>query len=372
MVFSSIPVYLDPPNWHHHQQQPNQLVPPQAAASSASYEANSTHQHHQQQQHLLPPLPPPPPLPDGGGGGGGGGLGSIRPGSMADRARMAKIPQPEPGLKCPRCESTNTKFCYFNNYSLTQPRHFCKTCRRYWTRGGALRNVPVGGGCRRNKKTSSKPHKNSSSASSAGGGGASTSSAGGMMGHLPHHHHHQLPPPPPFMSSHLHGLSQFGVGSNGSSSNNNNSLGLNFGSGSGAMGMFHMGVSSSSSSQQHDSAAMVQQFPFFEAAAGPPGNLYGSSFHEDDVDSNNANGQRQQLIRALTAGSSSRVNLNPSQHDHDDELAPVKPELAMSHGLNLSRPPPPFADPDGSQYWGGGGGGNAVSWTDLTGLNSHN
>eukprot|EP01018_Ginkgo_biloba_P034018 Gb_23562 [translate_table: standard] len=55
-------------------------------------------------------------------------------------------------FKCPRCDSANTKFCYYNNYSLSQPRHFCKTCRRYWTRGGALRNVPVGGGCRKNKR----------------------------------------------------------------------------------------------------------------------------------------------------------------------------------------------------------------------------
>ncbi|XP_030528410.1 dof zinc finger protein DOF5.7 [Rhodamnia argentea] len=59
---------------------------------------------------------------------------------------------PEQALKCPRCDSSNTKFCYYNNYSLTQPRHFCKTCRRYWTKGGALRNVPIGGGCRKNKK----------------------------------------------------------------------------------------------------------------------------------------------------------------------------------------------------------------------------
>ncbi|CAL9119093.1 dof zinc finger protein DOF2.1-like isoform X2 [Musa acuminata AAA Group] len=65
-------------------------------------------------------------------------------------------PQPEQSLKCPRCESTNTKFCYYNNYSLSQPRHFCKGCRRYWTKGGSLRNVPVGGGCRKNKKSSSK------------------------------------------------------------------------------------------------------------------------------------------------------------------------------------------------------------------------
>jgi hypothetical protein len=72
--------------------------------------------------------------------------------SMSERARLARIPLPEPGLKCPRCDSTNTKFCYFNNYSLSQPRHFCRACRRYWTRGGALRNVPVGGGYRRHAK----------------------------------------------------------------------------------------------------------------------------------------------------------------------------------------------------------------------------
>ncbi|KAI9088465.1 hypothetical protein K1719_029914 [Acacia pycnantha] len=64
-------------------------------------------------------------------------------------------------LKCPRCDSLNTKFCYYNNYNLSQPRHFCRSCRRYWTKGGVLRNVPVGGGCRKTKR--SKP-KNSPSA----------------------------------------------------------------------------------------------------------------------------------------------------------------------------------------------------------------
>ncbi|XP_050387051.1 dof zinc finger protein DOF5.3-like [Argentina anserina] len=54
--------------------------------------------------------------------------------------------------KCPRCESLNSKFCYYNNYSLSQPRYFCKACRRYWTQGGTLRNVPVGGGCRKGKR----------------------------------------------------------------------------------------------------------------------------------------------------------------------------------------------------------------------------
>lgn len=58
--------------------------------------------------------------------------------------------QPEP-VACPRCASTNTKFCYYNNYNKSQPRHFCKACKRHWTKGGTLRNVPVGGG-RKNKR----------------------------------------------------------------------------------------------------------------------------------------------------------------------------------------------------------------------------
>ncbi|KAL8515188.1 hypothetical protein ACS0TY_014050 [Phlomoides rotata] len=54
---------------------------------------------------------------------------------------------------CPRCASSNTKFCYYNNYSLSQPRYFCKACRRYWTKGGSLRNVPIGGGCRKSRRS---------------------------------------------------------------------------------------------------------------------------------------------------------------------------------------------------------------------------
>ncbi|KAK8494071.1 hypothetical protein V6N13_126146 [Hibiscus sabdariffa] len=61
-------------------------------------------------------------------------------------------PRMEISPNCPRCGSSHTKFCYYNNYSLTQPRYFCKGCRRYWTKGGSLRNVPVGGGCRKNRR----------------------------------------------------------------------------------------------------------------------------------------------------------------------------------------------------------------------------
>ncbi|KAL9688994.1 hypothetical protein QQ045_033423 [Rhodiola kirilowii] len=64
--------------------------------------------------------------------------------------------QTDPAPNCPRCDSENTKFCYYNNYSLSQPRYFCKSCRRYWTKGGALRNVPVGGGCRKNKRSTKR------------------------------------------------------------------------------------------------------------------------------------------------------------------------------------------------------------------------
>jgi hypothetical protein len=61
-------------------------------------------------------------------------------------------PGAEVAPNCPRCDSPNTKFCYYNNYSLSQPRYFCKGCRRYWTKGGSLRNVPFGGGCRKNRR----------------------------------------------------------------------------------------------------------------------------------------------------------------------------------------------------------------------------
>ena len=69
--------------------------------------------------------------------------------------------QQQPKLECPRCSSTDTKFCYYNNYSTTQPRHYCRTCRRYWTHGGTLRKVPVGGACRRGSGSSSKRRRSS-------------------------------------------------------------------------------------------------------------------------------------------------------------------------------------------------------------------
>ncbi|XP_022845146.1 dof zinc finger protein DOF1.6-like [Olea europaea var. sylvestris] len=89
--------------------------------------------------------------------------------SESSEWRMARLgtsaPEPEQlACACPRCESTNTKFCYYNNYNRSQPRHFCKSCRRYWTRGGSLRNVPVGGGTRKSASSHKRSHAISTAA----------------------------------------------------------------------------------------------------------------------------------------------------------------------------------------------------------------
>ncbi|KAL4571033.1 hypothetical protein LXL04_017783 [Taraxacum kok-saghyz] len=222
MVFSSVTPFLDHHNWHQQLQQ--QSSHQQGSGSTAGGGENPN--FHSQ-------LAPPQHGGASGGGSGSGGEGSIRPGSMVDRARLAKLPMPEPGLNCPRCESTNTKFCYFNNYSLTQPRHFCKTCRRYWTRGGALRNVPVGGGCRRNKRT----NKRSKSPSQKGVKSINGSPSTTTNQHHPHPSSLQLP----FMSSYggsgtgnitsnldafhsQNGMGNFQFGSDHGSNGNNNTF----------------------------------------------------------------------------------------------------------------------------------------------------
>ncbi|XP_057989569.1 dof zinc finger protein DOF3.6 isoform X2 [Hevea brasiliensis] len=317
MVFTSIPVYLDPPN----RQQPNQ----QQGAGGEN-----------------PQLPPPPPPP----GTGGGSSGAIRPGSMAERARLAKIPQPEAALKCPRCESTNTKFCYFNNYSLTQPRHFCKTCRRYWTRGGALRSVPVGGGCRRNKRSkgSSRSKSPTKAGSSSSSGLVSNSCTTDLIGHM-------VPPPPqlPILPP-LNHLSDY----------NSTDIGLNFvgiqppgaatAAGGGAGMEFQIGSTSSSgaggsllSSALVDEWRLqqVQQFPFL-ANFEPPTGLY--PYEGEGFQPPNYVGQLRS--RPLDSGVT--------------QLASVKME--ENQGLNLSKN---FLGMSGNeQYWGGN------AWTDLPGFTS--
>uniref|UniRef100_A0A453P9M9 Dof zinc finger protein n=1 Tax=Aegilops tauschii subsp. strangulata TaxID=200361 RepID=A0A453P9M9_AEGTS len=119
----------------------------------------------------------PVPGPPAGGAGAAAGTGSTE--------RKAARPQKEKAINCPRCNSTNTKFCYYNNYSLQQPRYFCKTCRRYWTEGGSLRNVPVGGGSRKNKRSSSSVVSSAAGAVSTSGAASGTVPVGGMAAKNP-------------------------------------------------------------------------------------------------------------------------------------------------------------------------------------------
>lgn len=54
--------------------------------------------------------------------------------SVADTAgadTRPKLPRPEGIACCPRCRSVDTKFCYYNNYNIKQPRFFCKVCFKF-------------------------------------------------------------------------------------------------------------------------------------------------------------------------------------------------------------------------------------------------
>lgn len=293
----------------------------------------------------MPPPPPPPPL-------GGGGAASIRPGSMAERARLAKLPHPEASLKCPRCESTNTKFCYFNNYSLTQPRHFCKTCRRYWTRGGALRNVPVGGGCRRNKRSKTSRSKSPVTSSDCQSSSTSTSavssnscSTHNILGHV------QLPisahPAQLSFFPHLHNLPDFG----------NADIGLSFGQVgtsriSGSEIEFQIGNSTSGgmgvcplnpSARFADQWRVQPQFPFL---AGLEQFEAGGVDQPLGYDDGTTDQLGSKTIMEAAAG-----------------VASVKLEENPQQGPNLSRNF--LSIPGNEQYWGGGN-----AWTDLSGSTS--
>lgn len=337
MVFSSVPPYLDQHNWHLQLQQSN---------------------HHQQssvgggENPSLPPPLPPPPQP---GGGGGGGDGSIRPGSMVDRARMAKLPMPEPGLNCPRCDSTNTKFCYFNNYSLTQPRHFCKTCRRYWTRGGALRNVPVGGGCRRNKRTS----KNRSSKSPSQNGLKSVSESPSRCStetmastQLP-----QLP----FMSSHLGHYG--GVGGGNMSSN------LGGFQSQTEMGNFQLGSGSSTGNNFNNilSIGGVENWRLpFMAGFEVPSNSNLFHYQSDQGAADQA--PSSSIVGDIRIPNSENIDNNNNQQADP----PVKMEDNRS-GLNLSRQFLGVSESANQQQpwpvgaaWGGFSGVNSTSTTPTT------
>lgn len=257
---------------------------------------------------------------------------------------------PEAGLKCPRCESTNTKFCYFNNYSLTQPRHFCKTCRRYWTRGGALRSVPVGGGCRRNKRGKGNNRSRSpavtaaasNSTTSGGCGGISpaststTASADVIIGG------HNLPPPGPsqllpFLPP-LHNLGGYipsNIGLNLETSRKFCGIDTEFQIGNTAIGggaILPNGIA--------DRHWGLQQFPFFS--------------------NNNLQASTQVGFYPLEGvqGTGDDYQLLPKSSD-SAQISAVKMEEA-DQGLNPSRN---FSGISGSdQYWPGSGNGTGNPW----------
>ncbi|XVE96863.1 hypothetical protein REPUB_Repub02eG0259900 [Reevesia pubescens] len=342
MVFTSIPAYLDPSNWQQH---PNH----QAGASSSA----SAH-------HQLPP-PPPPSQPHGGGGSG-----SILPGSMADRARLANIPMPETALKCPRCESTHTKFCYFNNYSLTQPRHFCKTCRRYWTRGGALRNVPVGGGCRRNKRSKGSSSKSPVSGDRQTASGSSSTISSNSTGNTDILGLGPQVSPLRFMAPFHHLTHEFGV---------TDHIGLNYGTISAPLGgtsdlSFQIGSALASGPAAGGGAAApgtslltmsgLDQWRLQQAAPQFPflGGLESSSglYQFESVGGVEPSGY------GVGAGHQVRPKISSSAATY---MASVKMEDNNNNQqeLNLSRH---FlgVNPGNDQYWGG------TPWTDLSSFSS--
>ncbi|KAL6642878.1 hypothetical protein ACP70R_021059 [Stipagrostis hirtigluma subsp. patula] len=140
--------------------------------------------------------PPPPPLLMGQGYSANGVLGGVptsagiamsaaavapappRPGSRHAGPGHPPLPRPPP-RQCPRCGSGNTKFCYYNNYSRTQPRYLCKACRRHWTEGGTLRDVPVGGGRKNRRGAKGTSGAGSARASASASATAAPASQGG-------------------------------------------------------------------------------------------------------------------------------------------------------------------------------------------------
>jgi len=135
---------------------------------------------------------------------------SAAPSGAGGSGARAKLPRPEGTAICPRCNSDNTKFCYYNNYNIKQPRFLCKVrlllwvctpthclaaghifcstrchfpckiqchdrysricpqgCQRYWTEGGMLRNVPVGSGRRKSKNTQAREAEKAATADAA-------------------------------------------------------------------------------------------------------------------------------------------------------------------------------------------------------------
>ncbi|XP_018489307.1 dof zinc finger protein DOF1.1-like isoform X1 [Raphanus sativus] len=167
---------------------------------------------HELLSHQLPPFPSNPNIHHAAASSV---LPAMLGGYMAERARQPKAPRPEAAQNCPRCNSINTKFCYYNNYNPTQPRHYSKACRRYWTDGGKLRDIPEGGRRRRNSKKNKNGSSKSPSSSSILPSPTvnAPSSSSGQLGT-----NHQFP----FLPTLQHLTQLGGIGLNLAAANGNN------------------------------------------------------------------------------------------------------------------------------------------------------
>ncbi|XP_062187601.1 dof zinc finger protein DOF5.3-like [Phragmites australis] len=318
-----------------------------------------------------------------------------RSGSAAAGAPVAD-PRAE-ALRCPRCDSANTKFCYYNNYSLSQPRHFCKACKRYWTRGGTLRNVPVGGGCRKNKRSRSSAVGGAGGRNGASTGAAATtsSSAASTL---------SLPPPPPSSLTSL--TSALGLPEGTSLA----SLLLGNGSGGDHLGLFQAAMQSVVSDatayemqqqqQQQQTqvdhmlglgyggggaGAQIQLKPWMqEAGAGGGGIMH--SFYAPLLSSSIVPGLEELHVKAEAAGagehqqkaaageqrgswelptpSSSNIEANTIASD-----ALMAAATSMNPAVSSTSTAP--AAPSSFMYWGNGGiGGAAAAWPDIANCGS--
>lgn len=55
---------------------------------------------------------------------------------LEGKARPKAPPRPTGQLPCcPRCNSNDTKFCYYNNHNVKQPRYYCRvSTAQGWSR----------------------------------------------------------------------------------------------------------------------------------------------------------------------------------------------------------------------------------------------
>ncbi|WCJ27064.1 DOF zinc finger protein 1 [Euphorbia peplus] len=266
------------------------------------------------------------------------------------------LPPPQQSLKCPRCDSANTKFCYYNNYSLSQPRHFCKACKRYWTRGGTLRNVPVGGGCRKNKRVK----RASSSSSGAGEGGCNTNSN----------------PNPNYTSG-----SQIDISISGSSTPNHQINPLFYGLGSSEMnlgfpGRFSSGgydlnpqlnalaLGFSSGKQIQDSSSMLSNYSIFGSSMMNQAKLMsshgGGAFEELHLNGNNSTSVKEVKVE-LQEQQQSRFDWNNNNNNN-------VPNIASSCQNQIEQIGFSSLDPNSSSlYWNPN---STTSWLDPNNLSS--